>query len=98
MPQLNIEQRYFFRDLEHCKNSDGAKSYHAAGVVVAFFSPIGSPCFSGKDVSIRALHPFNGWVESAWRSFGEIELFEAEQYDYEQALAALDAVEKASAK
>jgi len=85
--------KYFFRDLEHEGNLLDGKTYHAAGIA-ELRSELGKPCPSGKDVSVVFLHPFTGQVYRAWRSFGEILLFESDNDAFEKMRKLFEAVEE----
>lgn len=74
--------KYFFRDKDNESNLLDDKTYHAAGIA-ELYSKIGEPSKSGKDVCVTFLHPFSGSIDYTWRSFDEIELFEANEFEYE---------------
>ena len=73
---------YFFRDLLHHDNLLDGKSFHAAGYVEKVFVDFNSPSFSGKDLSVRYIDPFRGSIETAWRAFKDVELFEVDKLEY----------------
>jgi len=75
---------YFFRDLEHGDNLLNGKTYHAAGIVDSLYCKIGVPNPSGKDLSVTFLNPFEGTLTSAWRALSEVELFEVDEWEWEQ--------------
>jgi len=70
--------RYFFRDLDNRPNKEGGRSFHAAGIAEIWSN---EPCPSGKDVCVTFVNPFTGYISRQWRTYNEIELFEA--FDFE---------------
>jgi len=83
---------YFFRDLDNQSNLLNGKTYHAAGLA-RLEAVLGKPNYSGKDVHVTFLNPFTGYVVNAWRAFAEIELFEVDDFEYENMQKTFDAIE-----
>lgn len=74
---------YMFRDLNHGDNLLEGRTHHSAGVVDKVYGDIENPLKSGKDLSVKYLHPFEGYIVDSWRAFSEVELFEVHQYEYD---------------
>ena len=87
--------KYFFRDLDNESNLENDKTFHASGVA-ELYNKIGEASLSGKDVSVTFLHPFTGQVYYAWRSFDEIELFEAHDFEFENMSKVFEVVRNGS--
>ena len=83
---------YFFRDLDNESNMLNERTYHAAGIVQAFNSELNNPSPSGKDVVVQFFKPFDGDVSTAYRAFGEIELFEVNEWEYDSLSKQYDAI------
>ena len=75
---------YFFRDTDNESNLLDGKTYHAAGYVEKLYCEIGEPNRSGKDLAVSFFEPFEGTITSAWRALDEVELFEVDEWEYEQ--------------
>ena len=75
---------YFFRDTDNESNLLDGKTYHAAGYVEKLYCEIGEPNRSGKDLAVSFFEPFEGTITSAWRASDEVELFEVDEWEYEQ--------------
>tara|TARA_R110000744_G_C19284188_1_gene553920 strand:- start:542 stop:808 length:267 start_codon:yes stop_codon:yes gene_type:complete len=73
---------YFFRDLDNESNLNDGKTYHAAGYIDEMFCDICSPNPSGKDFAVCFFSPFKGCFESAWRAVNEVEVFEVDEWEY----------------
>lgn len=92
---IATKKYYFFRDTTHEENLDlNGRTYHAAGYVESFRSEIDNPCPSLKDVLVVFIHPFDGMVISAWRSFDEIELFEVNDIVYNDLFNHIEKIDK----
>ena len=83
---------YFFRDLDHEGNLLDGKTYHAAGFVKELFCEIGEPNPSGKDLAVCFFEPFTTTITSAWRALDEVELFEVEEWEYNNLVENLEAL------
>ena len=85
--QVTIPQeKYFFRDIDHQGNLKDGRTFHAAGLIFS----ISEPSNSGKDVSVYYLNPFTGVLEYQWRSIQEIEVFESEEYEWDNMAKSLN--------
>lgn len=74
---------YFFRDIEHEGNLENEKTYHSSGIVDKVFNRKETP--SGKDLSVTFLSPFECVITSAWRTYSQVELFEVQKNEWENA-------------
>ena len=75
---------YFFRDISTEGSLLNGRTFHAAGIVDRLNCELGKPNKSGKDVSVTFFDPFYGCFASQWRSLVEVELFEVDQWEYEE--------------
>ena len=69
----------FFRDKSCAANLSDGRDYYAAGIVTERHNQ-GS--VSGKDLVVTYLNPYTGYVESAWRADGEIEIYEVDEWNW----------------
>ena len=84
---------YFFRDLNNEDNLLDDKTFHAAGYVNKLYCDLKETNPSGKDASVSYFDPFQGQIISTWRALSEIELFEVEQWEYENLIKTYDSIE-----
>jgi len=75
---------YFFRDIDNDSNFLNGKTYHAAGYVEKLYCELNKPSPSGKDLSVKFFEPFKGIFVNEWRSLNEVELFEVDEWEYEE--------------
>lgn len=80
----NEDQKYyFFRDLTHEDNLQDDVSFHAAGLVEKVFNTK-EDSDKNKDLSVMFFDPFTGEFTNAWRAYFEVELFEVEEWRWEE--------------
>jgi hypothetical protein len=84
---------YFFRDLDNEPNLFDGLTYHSAGLVSEFNSEIGCPAKNGKDVVVRFFDPFDGGINTSYRAFNEVELFEVDEHVYSSLRKVHDAID-----
>lgn len=78
---------YFFRELSNQDNLENGKTFHAAGLVINFYCQLESPNVSGKDMSVKYIHPYRGTLECVWMSVSEVELFEVDFWEWEKLMS-----------
>ena len=83
---------YFFIDNGKESNLVGGKTYHAAGYVGRLYCDLDNPNHSGKDLTVRFFDPFEGAVTCAWRAVSEVELFEVDEFEYQELVKRYDAI------
>lgn len=82
-------KQLFFRDLNHEDKLLDGKTFHAAGVI----EDINKPSPGGKDYLCIYYDPFEATVTRQWRSVDEVEVFEANSFEYDDALKTLEKIQ-----
>jgi hypothetical protein len=77
---IEIAKHYFFTDRQVQISNN--KTHLISGYVESFETDAENPRPSGKDMSVIYLQPFEGVLKREWRAFDEVELFEADEWDY----------------
>ena len=83
---------YFFRDLRNDDNHDGYMPYHAAGIVNEVCNERETKI--GNDLSVSFIHPFTGIIKNDWRTYSDVELFEADRREWMDMNALYEIIEK----
>lgn len=84
MSKIDLNKRYVFRD----KSKDGTfekfAEFYASGLVTDFSSDSDpdNPKFSLKDMGVAYFNPFSIEIESLWRGFNEVDLFEISETEW----------------
>lgn len=88
-------KNYFFREttIEGNLDHDGT-SFNRHGLVEKIFHDKINPSESGKDVSIRAINPFDLTTYREWMSWDRIELFEVEEWQYNSAVSRMNKIDE----
>jgi len=92
MRTTTSDKYFFFRDIDHDANFLNDRSYHAFGIVDKVYSEVEQP--SGKDLVCRFFKAFECTVESVWRTYSEVELFEVDKWEWDNLRTMLDEIEE----
>jgi hypothetical protein len=85
-------KHYFFKDIDTVENSNDIP-YQATGIVDLVNCELDKPNYSGKDLAVIYLDPFDGYIVRAWRMVGEVELFEVSDFDHGELLKHYERIE-----
>ena len=80
----------FFRDLTSAGSLNEGREHHAAGIILARH---GNNSESLKDLCVMFLDPFSGYVQRAWRTDGEIEIYAVDELEWKSLKERYEAIE-----
>ena len=81
-----------FRDLDNRSNIENGKSYHAAGIIVNITPQ--TTTSSENNTLVKYINPFDGLIETAWRTYTEIEVFNIPELEYDLLCKRYDGIDK----